>query len=151
MGRTLPAGTLRNVTDPQPATDTPDDGPTTLRLAVLVLWIEAVALAVLTVVQLFLLLTREPESRGWGIAMVASLAAAALLAGLFGRWLVYRRRWARSPAIVLQGMALPIAVSMVTGPGDLALKAAGVVVGAVALLGAGLLLAPSARGGLTMR
>jgi hypothetical protein len=151
MGRTLPAGSLPNVTDPHAIGDTPDDGPTTLRLAVLILWVEAVALVVLTVIEMFALFTLRAESRGWSVAMVVTLAVAAALAAALGRWLAHRRRWARSPAIVLQLMALPVAFFMLTGPGAVAVKAGGVLLAAVALVGAGLLLAPGSRAALTIR
>ncbi len=151
MRRTLPAGTLRYVTDHQTAHDSPDDGPTTLRLAVLVLWIEAAALAVLTAVELSLYLTRDAESPGWSVAMVVTLGVSALLTGAFGWWLVNRRRWARSPAIVLQLTAVPLAYFMLTGSGGPVVKLLGVVFGVVGLATAGLLLSPSARAGLSIR
>jgi hypothetical protein len=148
MSRTLPAGTLRTVDDHQQTPAPDDDGPLSLRLAVLVLWIEALLVAVLAIVDAMKLVTGHPEKPGWGAVLAAMVLAVALLLAQLGRWLVRRRRWARGPAIVLQLMALPVAWFMATGEGTGLTKVGGVVVAAFAVTGAALLLAPSSRLGL---
>jgi hypothetical protein len=151
MSRTLPAGTLPSVNDRQQTPGQADEGPVTLRLAVLVLWIEAAALGVLTLFEIYKLAT----DRSAVLDLVAALfpvmtGAAAVLLAQLGRWLVHRRRWARGPAIVLQLMALPISFFMIVA-GTLPFKAGGLLMVAVAVFCAGLLLAPSSRLGLTIR
>jgi hypothetical protein len=144
MTRTLPAGTLDTVSDQ-------DEGPVTLRAAVLVLWIEAAALAVLTAFVVYKLVTDVPERPDLAVWLAAMIGLAAVGAYLFGRALVRRRAWARSPAIVLQLMALPVSFFMITGEGALGTRIGGVLIALVALLGAGLLLAPASRQALTVR
>jgi hypothetical protein len=145
MGRTLPAGTLRTVTDHQLQAPGNDDGPLSLRLGVLVLWIESVLVGGLAAVELWNLVTGDPERPGYAAVLVAMIAGAALLLALLGRWLARRRRWARGPAIVLQLLALPVAYFMITGAGGPFTKAAGVFIAIVAIGCAALLLAPSSR------
>ena len=162
MTGTLPAGTLCTVSD-QGSSDQHDitgggaahgddgDGPVTLRAAVLVLWIESAALGVLSVVEVAKLLTGDPEKPGFALLLTAMIAAVALALGLFGRALVNRQLWARSPAIVLQLMALPVSYFMITGAGDGYVGILGGFIALVALIGAGLLLAPASRAALTLR
>ena len=145
MSRTLPAGTLRTVDDHRQTPASDDDGPLSLRLAVLLLWVEAALVGVLAVLDALKLVTGHPEKPGLAAVLVAMVAAVALLLALLGRWLARRRRWARGPAIVLQLMALPVAYFMVTGEGSVATRVGGVLVAALALAGAGLLLAPDSR------
>jgi uncharacterized membrane protein YoaK (UPF0700 family) len=83
------------------------------------------------------------------LALLVGVAAFVLVQ--LGRQLVNRRAWARSPAIVLQLMALPVAFFMLTGEGGPGTKIAGGLIAVVALLGAGLLLAPASRQALTLR
>ena len=77
---------------------------------------------------------------------VATVLVAALL-GLLARALTRRRAWARGPAIVLQGLLLPIGYTMATN----GLPALGVPLIMIGLGGAGALLAPSTRAALGMR
>jgi hypothetical protein len=162
MAATLPAGTLCTVSDHNGSDqhDTAhsdesvtqgDDGPVTLRAAVLVLWIEAAALGALTFVEVFKLVTGHPEKPGLAAVLVAMIGAAALLLAQLGRALVRRRLWARSPAIVLQLLAVPVAFYMITGESTILTRIGGVVIAVVTLLGAGLLLAPASRNALTFR
>lgn len=153
---TLPAGTLCTVSDQEsehptvrPTTD--DDGPVSLRAAVLVLWIEAAALGVLTGVEVFKLVTDDPEKPGLAAVLVAMIGLAAVLLALFGRALVRRRSWARSPAIVFQLMALPVSFFMIAGEGAVPTRIGGVLIAVIALLGAVLLFAPASRAALTLR
>lgn len=159
MPATLPAGTLCTVSD-QGESDRHDtaggatddgDGPVTLRAAVLVLWIEAAALGVLTVVEVFKLITGDPEDPALALLLAVILAAVTFALVQLSRYLVRRRLWARSPAIVLQLMALPVSFFMVTGDNGTLTRIGGVLIAIVALIGAGLLLAPASRLALTLR
>jgi hypothetical protein len=151
MSGTLPAGTLPNVTDHQSAPAAADDGPTTLRLAILLLWAESALVGALAAVEVAKLIGGHPQKPGLAAVLAAMVAATAVLLAQLGRWLARRRRWARGPAIVLQLLALPVAYFMITGAGGLATRIGGVLITLVALAGAGLLLAPSSRLGLTIR
>jgi hypothetical protein len=144
MTRTLPAGTLSPVSDQ-------DDGPVTLRAAVLVLWIEAAALAVLTAFEVYKLVTDVPEQPEGAIWLAVMIGLAAVGAYLFARGLVHRRAWARTPAIFLQLLALPVSFFMVTGEGNLLTRVGGVLIAIMAITGAGLLFAPASREALTVR
>jgi hypothetical protein len=158
MTATLPAGTLCTVSDhvgsdqgdTGPAS-ADDDGPVSLRAGVLVLWIDAAALGVLTLFEVFKLVTDPPRDPGVAAILALLVGVAAFVLVQLGRQLVNRRAWARSPAIVLQLMALPVAFFMLTGEGGPGTKIAGGLIAVVALLGAGLLLAPASRQALTLR
>jgi hypothetical protein len=82
----------------RPATETPP----ALRRAALVVGVEALALAVVAVVLLFLTLTSSPDSVGRALAEVVyvGLAAGLLGAAAVGLWRV--KGWARGPVIALQ-------------------------------------------------
>jgi hypothetical protein len=161
MTATLPAGTLCTVSDQgesdhrDTAGGTPaprdEDGPVTLRAAVLVLWIESAALGVLTVIEVVKLVTGRPEKPGLAVVLALMIAAVALGTAQLGRLLVRRKLWARSPAIVLQLMALPVSYFMITGEGGPLTRIGGVPIAIIALVGAGLLLAPASRAALTLR
>lgn len=129
----------------------PDDGPVTLRLAVLLLWVEAGALGVLGLFELYQLLRGRRAELGLAVVLtVTPLLTSGLLAQL-GRWLVRRRAAARAPAVVLQLSALPVAALMTFGEAEPVTRAAGVVIGLVTLGCAGLLLAGTSRAALTSR
>jgi hypothetical protein len=158
MVATLPAGTLSTVSDhdgiaPVDAQggDAADDGPVTLRAGVLVLWIEAALLGVLLLFELFKLVTGDPANPGLAFVLAAIIGATGLLLVQLGRFLVRRARWARGPAIVLQLMALPVAFFMITGEGGPLTRIGGGFIAVIALIGAGLLLAPASRAALTLR
>jgi hypothetical protein len=61
---------------------------------------------------------------------------------VIGRGLVRGNFWARTPALVIQILLLPVAWSLLTSSSDLVL---GLVVGVVALIGVGLLLCGPSR------
>ena len=129
----------------------PEDGPTPLRVAVLVLWGEAALLVVLGLIELYKLATGSPTNVVMAITLALAPIAAGLLLAQLGRSIVGRRSWARSPAIVLQLMALPVAFFMISGEGGPMTRIGGVLIGVVALCCAGLLLVPSSRAALTPR
>ena len=128
-----------------------DDGPVSLRAGVLVLWIEAAGLGLLTAWEVFKLVTDVPANPGAAAILALIIGAAALTLVQLGRQLVRRRAWARGPAIVLQLMAVPVCFFMITGEGGVVTKLAGGLIAVVALFGAGLLLAPASRLALTLR
>jgi hypothetical protein len=66
----------------------------------------------------------------------------AVVLGAIGRGLLRGRFWARTPALVIQILLLPVAWSLLTSSHQLTL---GLVVGAIALLGIGLLLCGPSR------
>ena len=152
MTRTLPAGILCTVSDHVRSDEgDTDNGPASLRAAVLVLWIEAAGLGVLTVVEVFKLVTGDPEKPGLAAVLAGMIGVTAVLLLQLGRWLVRRRAWARSPAIVLQLAALPVSLFMIVGEGGILTRIGGVLIAVIALIGAGLLVAPSSRLALTLR
>ncbi len=148
MSRTLPAGTVGTVSD-QYASD--DHGPTFLRLAVLLLWIESAALGVLTAFEVFKLVTDSPEKPELAAVLAVMIAGAGALLFVLARALVRRHAWARVPALFLQLMALPVSFFMITGEGAVLTRIGGVLIAAAALIGAVLLFAPSSREALTVR
>jgi hypothetical protein len=122
------------------------DGPVSLRLAVLGLWIEAVALAGFAVFQGVEVFVATPENPG--ISAILAVVTAVLAVSMYrlGFLLTRRRSWPRAVAIVLQLMALPVAFFMLTGADNGPLvQIAGVVMGVYCLGCAGSLLTPASR------
>ena len=116
---------------------------TTLRWAIRVLYAEAVAVALVTGLLLYLAATQKAVSAGTAVTVVVVAAGLAALLGLLARLLQRHRAGARAPAIVLQLLFLPIGYSMPVWVG-VPLMAAG-------LACAVLLLAPSTRQALGIR
>jgi hypothetical protein len=113
----------------------------TLQWAVRLLVLQAAALAVLTVILVYLNVTAQ-----WTTAQMAlsTTGYAALMTAAF--WFVAislgrRKRWARGPAIVIEMLQVPIGYTMLTN--GLPLVGAPVLV--LGLAGAVLLLAPATR------
>ena len=79
--------------------------PTTLRIAVLLLFAEAAGVA--AVAALFAV--------GRAVAVAVLLAMFAVVLAALGWQLVRLRSWARGPAITLELLLLPVAYPMVTG------------------------------------
>jgi hypothetical protein len=73
-----------------------------LRRAALVVGVEALALAAVAVVLLYLTLTSSPDSVGRALAEVVYVGLAAGLLGAAARGLWHVRGWARGPVIALQ-------------------------------------------------
>lgn len=125
--------------------DDASDGPLTLRLAVLGLWIEAVFAAGLTIFQLVEVFVASPSDPVMAVLLAGFTGALAVLLYRLGTLLTNRRVWPRGVAIVAQLLAVPVAYFMITGEGDLPVKVGGVALGVYCLVCAGLLLAPSSR------
>jgi hypothetical protein len=122
--------------------------PRTLRVAIVLLYVEAVGVA--AVAGLFAyggFASRGTVSVSEAVSTVGfTLAIAALLAFLSGR-LARRKSWARGPAIVLELLFLPIGYAMASsGAAWFGIPAIG-----AGLACAVLLLAPSSRAGLGIR
>jgi hypothetical protein len=124
-----------------------DSFPPSLRWAVLLLYLEAVAVAALAVVLGYLALTRPAASTASAAAVVACTAGLALLLGLLGALLSRRRSAARGPAIVLELLFLPIGYYMIGG----GVPWFGAPVMLAGLACAALLLAPATREALGIR
>jgi uncharacterized membrane protein (DUF2068 family) len=136
----MDGGTVAGVTPP----DTP--APATLRLAVGLLLLEALAVAIVAGILVYKDLTAAGAgSRAIGVTGFAVVMA--VLPAVLG-WSLWRRRaWARGPAVFLELMMLPIGWYMIAG----GLAWAGVPVFVLSLVGAGLLIAPATREALGMR
>lgn len=121
--------------------DKVEDRPTTLKVAVWLLLLQATALALLTLYLIYLDVTADATTVQGALSttvFVAIMAAAFLLVGVS---LSRRRRWARGPAIVIEMLQVPIGYTMLTH----GLPAVGAPVLVCGLAGAALLLAPSTR------
>jgi hypothetical protein len=117
----------------------------TLRWAVRLLIVEAVALAAVTGWLVYEVAITTNVRGAVGVTVYAGVMAA--LFGLLG-WALHRRRaWARGPAIVLQMLLIPIGYYMTTG----GVAWLGLPVIAFGLVGAGVLLAPSTRATLGLK
>jgi hypothetical protein len=121
--------------------------PTTLRIAVLLLFVEALGLAAVAALFAYAGLTQKAASAGAAVSVVVFPAALAVLLVLFGWQLVRLRSWARGPAIVLELLLVPLGYYMVTG-GAAWLGVPAIVAG---LACTGLLVAPASRQALGIR
>jgi hypothetical protein len=115
--------------------------PSMLRWAVRLLWLEAVVLGLVTVLLCYLAATHPTFGFDSAAATIGFTLFLGLLFALLARSLARRKAWARSPAIVLEMLLVPIGWSMVYG-GVIYL---GAPVMAAGLAGSVLLLAPSSR------
>jgi hypothetical protein len=127
------------------AVQTVDDGPLTLRLAVLLLWIQAFFATVLAAVEIVELIAHGTNKLDWAAWIIAGPFVAA--AGLFaaGRLLVNRRVAGRGLAVALQLCAVPVVFFMVTGESDLWVRIVGVVIGVSVVTCIGLVTAPPSQ------
>lgn len=137
--------TVRDVTERQTAAVR--TGPATLRWAVWLLSAQAVAMAGVTGFFAYEDLTAAPERVRDALAITVYFAVLAVLLGLLAWSLVRRRSWARSPAIVLELMLVPVGYYMIEGGHPVY----GVPVMLLGLACAGLLLAPQTREALGIR
>jgi hypothetical protein len=121
--------------------------PATLRWAVVLLGVQVIGLVAVVALLIYADVRSTATSTAGATGLTVSAAVFAALMGLFLWALAGRRAWARSPAIVLDLLLVPIAFSLITS--DLA------VIGIPVLLLAGgtvaLLLAPSTRAALGAR
>jgi hypothetical protein len=121
--------------------------PTTLRIAVVLLFVEAAGLAAVAALFAYDGLTQRAVSAGSAVTVVAFPAALGALLGVLGWQLTRRRSWARGPAIVLELLLLPLGYYMVVG-GAAWLGIPAMVAG---LACTGLLVAPASREALGIR
>jgi len=118
--------------------------PTSLRLAVALLLLEAVGVALVAVVFGYDGLTQRAPSAGGAISVVAVPALLAAVLGLLGVQLARCRGWARGPAVALELLLAPLGYYMVIGGAPWL----GVPAIAAALACTVLLLAPGTRAAL---
>ena len=123
-------------------TDTPTrTNAPTLRWAVRVLAVEAVALTGLAIYVAWATLARSTTSKQGAGALLALIVIGVLIVAGLSRALSNLKTWARGPAIVLELLLLPIGYTMISG----GLAYVGIPVMLVGIVGAGLLLAPATR------
>lgn len=120
--------------------EAPTPNPVTLRIAVLLLAAEAVALGALAVVLLVSDLRGGASTQTGAIGVIGYVVVIAALLGLLTWGLRGRRAWARGAAIVLHMFLLPLGFALVSN---------GNLLGGVVLLagigGCVVLLAPATR------
>jgi hypothetical protein len=121
--------------------------PTPLRLAVALLFVEALGIGAVAVLFAYYGLTQKAASTGGAVSVVVFPAALAVLLGWLAVTLARTRAWARGPSIALELLLLPIGYYMIVG-GTAWL---GVLTIIAALATTGLLLAPATRGALGIR
>jgi hypothetical protein len=121
-----------------------DEGPVPLRLAVLVLWVEAVVLVLLGLLAGAALVREGSAAPVLDAVIVALPFAVGFLLYQVGRWLTERRSAARGLGMMLQLLVLPIAFFL-AATGEWLRIAVGVVIALVALGCLGLLVVPSSR------
>jgi hypothetical protein len=103
--------------------------------------IETVAIAAAAVFVGWEVVTATATSKQSGVAFFVFVVIWAIATGGLARALSNLKAWARGPAIVIEGLLLPIGYYMATA----GLAYVGIPVMIVGLFGAGLLLAPSTR------
>jgi hypothetical protein len=86
--------------------------PSQLRAGVVIVWIEALALAALTVLLLVKTATGHPHSLPAALLGAALAAFGAAVLALCGRGLLLLRPSARTPVVVLQVLAVPVSYSL---------------------------------------
>jgi hypothetical protein len=124
-----------------------DGLPSTLRWAIWVLVAEGVGLLGVAVFLVVDAVTGPAQSPVSATALIAfTLVMAGVLVGC-GRALAHRAAWARSPAIVIQLLLVPIGWSMIS----VGLVAPGIGLIVIGLGGAATLLAPATRAALGAR
>ena len=125
--------------------DEPGDGPLTLRLGVLVLWIQAALVAVLAVAELARLLMNGADRLEWAAWIIAGPLVAAVALFFAGRLLVNRRLAGRGLAVAIQLCAVPVVFFMVTGDNDGWVRVVGVLIGLTVIAAVALVVAPASR------
>ncbi|MDT7544747.1 MAG: hypothetical protein QOE99_857 [Actinomycetota bacterium] len=76
---------------------------------------EGVALLVVGVVDAVATVVGSPTDRSLSFTVAGFAVAAGIVLGLLARAVDRRRGWARSPAVVLQLLALPVGVGLAQG------------------------------------
>jgi hypothetical protein len=121
--------------------DKVEASPTTLKVAVWLLLLQAAALALLTLYLVYLDVTATSSSVEGAVSTTVFVGLMAAAFTVVGVSLSRRRRWARGPAIVVEMLQVPIGYTMLTH----GLPVVGAPVLLFGVVGAGLLLAPSTR------
>ena len=121
--------------------------PTPLRLAIALLFVEALGIGAVAVLFAYYGLTRKVASTGSAVSVVVFPAGLAVLLGLLGVTLARTRAWARGPSIALELLLVPLGYYMITG----GTPWLGIPTIVVALACTGLLLAPATRDALGIR
>ena len=121
--------------------------PTPLRLAVALLFVEALGIGAAAVLFAYYGLTEKAASTGSAISVVVFPAGLAVLLGVLGVALARTRAWARGPSVALELLLVPIGYYMIVG----GTPWLGVPTILVALACTGLLLAPTTRAALDIR
>lgn len=120
--------------------------PTTLRVVVWLLWLEAAGMLVFTITEIVRVVTATAESTRLALGFLVVLVALTAVYALLG-WLLARRKGgARNPAVAMNLLGLAIGYYLVTGgqviPGVIALVAC--------VAGFGLLISASTRHALNI-
>ncbi|NUS74042.1 MAG: hypothetical protein HOQ05_11615 [Corynebacteriales bacterium] len=121
----------------------PADGPLGLRVAVAILLMQSVALATLALTEFIKIGTSNPDNPGYAAIIGLMIALACFAAVKCALSLINRAAWAASLGLMLQLCILPVSWFMTTGEGGPLTKTSGVVIGAVAVVCAGLLVSKS--------
>jgi hypothetical protein len=87
----------------------------TARAAAVLLWLEALAVAVLVAPQITALAAGEVESATSAVALAVLTAVGAVAVGAFGFAVARGQSWGRSGGIVTQLLILAVALGAVTG------------------------------------
>jgi hypothetical protein len=127
------------------AVEASDDGPLTLRLAVLLLWIQAACAGLLAIAEVVALVRHGTDRFDWAAWIIAGPLVAAVGLWGAGRLLVERRVAGRGLGVTLQLCAVPVVFFMVTGDNDLWVRVVGVVIGVSVVVCLGLITAPPSR------
>lgn len=135
---------------PAPPTTDEGDGPLTLRVGVLVLWIQAALVAGLAIVELIQLVLHGTDQLEWAAWIIAGPLAAAVALFYAGRLLVNRRLAGRGLAVAVQLCAVPVVFFMVTGHNDAWVRVAGLLIGASVVAAVALIVAPASRRALVV-
>ena len=86
-----------------------------VRRGAALLLVEGVALLVVGVVDAVATAVGSPTDRALSFTVAGFALAAGIVLGLLARAIDRRRGWARSPAVVLQLLALPVGVGLAQG------------------------------------
>ncbi|WP_035857448.1 hypothetical protein [Cryptosporangium arvum] len=131
--------------NPPAPEDEAADGPLTLRVGVLVLWIQAALVALLAIVELVQLVRNGTDQFEWAAWIIAGPLVAAV-ALFFAGWLLINRRLAgRGLAVTIQLCAVPVAFFMITGDNDTWVRIVGALIALSVVAAVALVVAPASR------
>lgn len=142
--------TASSPTTHEPPADEPGDGPLTLRLGVLVLWIQAALISALAVAELAGLVVNGTDRLEWAAWIIAGPLVAAVALYFAGRLLVHRRLTGRGLAVAIQLCAVPVVFFMITGDNDAWVRVVGALIGLTVVAAVTLVVAPASRRALVV-